>query len=102
MEHWSEGICINCIVNRKNTKFRNYLTKYHQRKESRHHGEMYMNRKIKKIFSTKLDAVGIIEIILILVILIGLVLLFKDQIGALIEKAIEAITGDVKEIVPEG
>lgn len=55
---------------------------------------------LKKLVNKKLDAVGVIEVILILVILIGLVLIFKDQITEIIDKAFEAITGDTSEIVP--
>ena len=53
----------------------------------------------KKVVNKQLDAVGVIEVILILVILIGLVLIFKDQITVIIDKAFKAITGDTAKII---
>ncbi|HIZ22487.1 MAG TPA: holin, BlyA family protein [Candidatus Blautia faecigallinarum] len=38
------------------------------------------------------DAVGVVEIILILVVLIGLVIIFKDQLTSLVEKLLSKIT----------
>ncbi|HIT12632.1 MAG TPA: holin, BlyA family protein [Candidatus Scatomonas merdigallinarum] len=38
------------------------------------------------------DAVGVVEIILILVVLIGLVIIFKDQITSLVKSILEKIT----------
>ena len=62
-----------------------------------------MKEQGKKIFrkfnKIQLDGVGVVEIILILVILIGLVLIFKDQITAIVEKAFEAITKDTNSII---
>ena len=43
--------------------------------------------------------VGVIEIVLILVILIGLVLVFKDQITAIINNAFTAISADAGRII---
>ena len=43
--------------------------------------------------------VGVIEIVLILVILIGLVLVFKEQITAIVEDAFAAISGDAGKII---
>lgn len=43
--------------------------------------------------------VGVIEIVLILVILIGLVLVFKEQITAIINNAFAAISGDAGKII---
>lgn len=66
---------------------------------------MDMIKHIREFFSKsvnkQLDGVGVIEVILILVILIGLVLIFKDQITEIIGKAFEAITGDAGGIIPE-
>ncbi|HBI73763.1 MAG TPA: hypothetical protein DDY59_11305 [Lachnospiraceae bacterium] len=62
-----------------------------------------MKEQRKKIFrkfnDIQLDGVGVVEIILILVILIGLVLIFKDQITAIVEKAFEAIAKDTNSII---
>lgn len=43
--------------------------------------------------------IGVIEIVLILVIIIGLVLIFKNQITAIVDSAFRAITGDASSIV---
>lgn len=43
--------------------------------------------------------VGVIEIVLILVILIGLVLVFKDQITDIVNTAFESISGDAEKII---
>jgi hypothetical protein len=58
-----------------------------------------MKGRIKNFFTFKQDGVGIVEIILILVILIGLVLIFKDQINDIVTNAFDAITGDTTEII---
>lgn len=62
-----------------------------------------MIKKIRKvgnrILSSQLDGVGVVEIILILVILIGLVLLFRTQITDIITKAFTSITRDANIIV---
>lgn len=43
-------------------------------------------------FAEEEDAVGVVEIILILVVLIGLVIIFKDQLTSLVEKILSKIT----------
>lgn len=43
--------------------------------------------------------VGVIEVILILVVLIGLVLVFKEQITAIVNNAFTAIAGDAGKII---
>lgn len=45
------------------------------------------------------SGIGVVEIILILVILIGLVVIFKSQITAIVETVFEAITSGVSEVV---
>lgn len=49
-------------------------------------------REITEEFAREEDAVGVVEIILILVVLIGLVIIFKDQLTALVEKILSKIT----------
>ena len=52
-------------------------------------------RKLCNMFTHKeLDGVGVIEVILILVIIIGLVLIFREQIGDIIEAAFDSINSD--------
>lgn len=45
------------------------------------------------------DGVGVIEIVLILVVLIGLVLVFKEQITAIVNNAFSAISGSAGKII---
>lgn len=46
----------------------------------------------------QLDGIGIIEIILILVIIIGLVLIFRNKIEGIMKSAFSSISGDSSEI----
>ena len=63
---------------------------------------MRMMEKIKRSYwsvaTKQLEGVGVIEVILILVVIIGLVLIFREQIGQIIEDAFDAINGDTTEI----
>ena len=45
-----------------------------------------------KEFLKEEDGVGVVEIILILVVLIGLVIIFKEQLSALVTKVFSNIT----------
>ena len=45
-----------------------------------------------KEFAVEEDAVGVVEIILILVVLISLVVIFKEQLTALVKKILAKIT----------
>ena len=49
-------------------------------------------REFAKDFLQEEDAVGVFEIILILVVLIGLVMIFKDQLTSLVENILSKIT----------
>ena len=49
-------------------------------------------------FFAEEDAIGVVEIILILVVLIGLVMIFKEQLVDLVENILEKITKQSKEI----
>lgn len=49
-------------------------------------------REFAKDFLQEEDAVGVVEIILILVVLIGLVIIFKDQLTSLVENILSKIT----------
>ena len=56
-------------------------------------------KKMKQMFCTKMDGIGVIEIILILAVLIGLVLIFKDQLTSIVNSAFTSITGDASDII---
>ena len=43
-------------------------------------------------FFTEEDGMGTVEVILIIVVLVGLVIIFKDQITEIVEKLFEKIT----------
>jgi hypothetical protein len=64
-----------------------------------------MKIKLKKFYfglvTKQLDGIGVIEVILILVIIIGLVLIFRNQITAIIQSAFESISGNAGEINTE-
>lgn len=53
---------------------------------------MRMLLKFAEDFLHEEDAVGVVEIILILVVLIGLVMIFKDQLTSLVENILSKIT----------
>lgn len=48
--------------------------------------------KYMKEFVAEEDAVGVVEIILILVVLISLVIIFKEQLTSLVKKILSKIT----------
>lgn len=49
-------------------------------------------RKFVREFAAEEDAVGVVEIILILVVLIGLVIIFKEQLTSLVKSILSKIT----------
>ena len=49
-------------------------------------------KKLAKNFIEEEDAVGVVEIILILVVLIALVMIFKDQLTSLVKNILSKIT----------
>lgn len=49
-------------------------------------------KKLMRSFFQEEDAVGVVEIILILVVLIGLVIIFKEQLTSLVTKLLSKIT----------
>ncbi|MDF2586330.1 MAG: hypothetical protein K0S41_171 [Anaerocolumna sp.] len=55
-------------------------------------------RELIKDFIKEEDGIGVVEIILILVILIGLVLIFKSQIETLVNNILDSITSNSKKI----
>lgn len=55
-------------------------------------------KKEWKSFLMDEDGVGVIEIVLILVVLIGLVIIFKKQINTLLENIFKQINSKSKEV----
>ena len=55
-------------------------------------------RQLIKEFAMEEDAVGVVEIILILVVLISLVIIFKEQLTSLVKKILSKITKQSKSI----
>ena len=49
-------------------------------------------RRLMREFLLEEDAVGVVEIILILVVLIALVMIFKDQLTSLVKNILSKIT----------
>lgn len=58
-----------------------------------------MKLKMKKVLFSRQEGIGVVEIILILVIIIGLVLIFREQITQILNDILDAITGDVDSII---
>lgn len=56
-------------------------------------------RKLWNEFWSEEEGVGVVEVILILVILIGIVLLFKQNITEIVESAFKQIKSDSKSII---
>lgn len=56
------------------------------------------NRRDWMAFLREEDGVGVIEVVLILVVLIGLVIIFKNQITALLENIFKEINSQSKEV----
>ena len=52
---------------------------------------MGYNAEIREFFEDE-SAVGVIEVVLILVVLIGLVIIFKNQLNSLIQSLLDKIT----------
>lgn len=53
----------------------------------------YLKNRINDIL-TEEDGVGVVEVILILVVLIGLVIIFKSQLTSLVQSIFEKITSE--------
>ncbi|MCI9162737.1 MAG: hypothetical protein HFG59_05700 [Lachnospiraceae bacterium] len=51
-----------------------------------------------RAFMLEEDGVGVIEVVLILVVLIGLVIVFKDQINKLLQDIFKEINSQSKEV----
>ncbi|MBQ7372127.1 MAG: holin, BlyA family protein [Blautia sp.] len=49
-------------------------------------------RQLMKEFLSEEDAIGVVEIVLILIVLIGLVVIFKEQISGLIRTLLSKVT----------
>ncbi len=58
---------------------------------------MNMRQELKEFFCQE-DGVGVIELVLILVVLIGLVIIFKEQITDLVEDIFSKITKQSNKI----
>lgn len=60
--------------------------------------EPYVKKNEGK-FLTDNRGVGVVEVILILVVLIALVLIFKEQLGAMVTKAMDALEKSMDEVL---
>ena len=63
--------------------------------------EMEKERRLKgmKDFLQEEEGLGTVEIILIIVVLIGLVIIFKSQLRSLVETVFEKITSDSNTVM---
>ena len=63
-----------------------------------------MSQKLKTVvkelknFWEEEDAMGVVEVILIIVVLVGLVIIFKKQITALVNNIMSSISKDAKNV----
>lgn len=57
----------------------------------------YLKHKLKSFFGEE-DGMGTVEVILIIVVLVGLVLIFKDQITSIINDLFGKITSKTKSV----
>ena len=55
-------------------------------------------RELLRSFFLEEDGVGVIEVVLILVVLIGLVIIFKEQITKLLENIFKEVNSESKEV----
>lgn len=58
---------------------------------------MNLKSELKAFFAEE-DGVGVIELVLVLVVLIGLVIIFKKQITTLLENIFKEINSQSKEV----
>lgn len=65
-------------------------------KKRREKGE-YMDFRVRDFWEEE-DGIGVVELILILVVLIGLVILFKDSIRKLVKDIFETITSSAGDV----
>lgn len=54
-----------------------------------------MMKKIKKLVMAEAEGIGVIEIVLILLVLIGLVIIFREQINNIISSVFDSINDAV-------
>ncbi|MCI9147084.1 MAG: hypothetical protein HFG73_02280 [Hungatella sp.] len=57
-----------------------------------------MRKEELKAFLAEEDGIGVIEVVLILVVLVGLVIIFKTQINKLLEAIFKEIEKQTKEV----
>ena len=70
-------------------------------KENKKHKIAVLCRKVKeniKNFWQDEDGMGVVEIVLIIVVLIGLVIIFKSQITALVNKLLSKMSSQANKI----
>lgn len=61
-------------------------------------GEFYYMAESIRAFFAEEEGIGVIEVVLILVVLIGLVIIFKGQITELLENIFKEINSQSKEV----
>ena len=54
--------------------------------------------EVAKRFVKEEEGIGVVEIILILVVLVGLVVVFKDEVGKVVDDAMKKFTRNAKSI----
>jgi len=54
-----------------------------------------MRKRLRNLMSAEADGIGVVEVVLILVVIIGLVVIFRDQI----QDIIEALFGKIEDLI---
>jgi hypothetical protein len=57
-----------------------------------------MAKRLKKFMTAEVEGIGVVEIILILVVIIGLVVIFRDEIQAIVTELFDNINESITNI----
>ena len=81
-------------------KMYNFLKEMHAEKRINMENRIAQNVIIKSVkkFWNEEDGMGVVEIVLITVVLIGLVIIFKSQITSLVNKLLSKMTSQANKI----
>jgi Flp pilus assembly pilin Flp len=73
-------------------------TFFYQKKETLKQKLSFQILKMKQNLCAGLSGVGVVEVILILVVIIGLILIFKSQLTTIVNSLFKSIKSDIKTI----
>ncbi|MDY5577834.1 MAG: Flp1 family type IVb pilin [Lachnospiraceae bacterium] len=73
-------------------------TKIYKTKETLKKKLYFQELRIATLCRRSLEGIGVIEVILILVVIIGLILIFKSQLTTIMNSLFKSIKSDIKSI----